>query len=141
MDKRCTKCKKLKSLSGFGKRKSGRNGLQAKCLECLATYRRDWWRRDPERTRILHREALEKRKSERRTALREIKDIPCKDCNTPYPYYVMQFDHREPSTKLFDIGTEFASYSWDVVLKEIEKCDVVCANCHSIRSHLQRQVR
>jgi hypothetical protein len=65
------------------------------------------------------------------------KDRPCMDCGVQYPYYVMQFDHRDPATKLFIISMARA-----VGLRldaEMDKCDVVCANCHAIRSHTSRQ--
>lgn len=59
---------------------------------------------------------------------------PCADCGVQYPPYVMQFDHREPKTKLFVIGASLFSRSLSAVLAEIEKCDVVCANCHFQRT-------
>ncbi len=61
---------------------------------------------------------------------------PCFDCRVQYNPWVMQFDHRNPIDKSFGIGG-FMRYkvSLDKVLKEIEKCDVVCANCHAERTH------
>ncbi len=35
-----------------------------------------------------------------REIIRELKNKPCADCQIPYPYYVMQFDHRDPKMKL-----------------------------------------
>lgn len=61
--------------------------------------------------------------------------IPCMDCNTTYPVECMDFDHRDPSTKSFTIGRN----KWkqvDILLEEITKCDIVCSNCHRIRTHL-----
>lgn len=59
---------------------------------------------------------------------------PCADCGVQYPPYVMQFDHRDPGVKLFNVSAAPGRYSTDQVLNEIAKCDVVCANCHAERT-------
>lgn len=48
----------------------------------------------------------------------------------------MDFDHRDPSTKEFEIcqGANKNAVSQERLLLEIDKCDVVCANCHRLRS-------
>lgn len=71
----------------------------------------------------------------RRALINEAKNKPCSDCGIKYPSYVMQFDHREPKKKVFTIGPDFSSYGRNAILKEIEKCDVVCANCHAERTY------
>lgn len=58
---------------------------------------------------------------------------PCMDCGGVFPTYVMDFDHL--SDKLFNIGGVAGKVSWEKVLQEIEKCELVCANCHRIRTH------
>lgn len=66
---------------------------------------------------------------------------PCSDCGVSYPPYVMDFDHRDPSTKLFGIGEGQVTKSFDELKAELAKCDLVCANCHRERTHgpLQRK--
>lgn len=67
----------------------------------------------------------------------EIKAVPCMDCGNSYPSCVMDFDHRED--KLMDVGRLVGhGYSIKRILAEIEKCDIICANCHRIRTHMQR---
>lgn len=63
------------------------------------------------------------------------KDVACADCHEKYPYFVMQFDHLEPAKKTFELS-DFRSktHSEEKVLTEISKCEVVCANCHAIRT-------
>jgi hypothetical protein len=64
----------------------------------------------------------------------KIKDVPCADCGVKYPPPVMEFDHRVPEDKVLPVATMVSTcYSLDAVLKEIEKCDLVCANCHRMR--------
>lgn len=69
--------------------------------------------------------------------VRELKSVPCADCCQSYPYYVMQFDHL--GEKLFAIGRRSSSMAYHKVLDEIEKCEVVCSNCHAIRTWQRRQ--
>ena len=58
---------------------------------------------------------------------------PCKDCGIKYPPYVMNFDHLRD--KKFIISKAMrAGYKLEIVLIEIAKCDIVCANCHRIRT-------
>lgn len=75
-------------------------------------------------------------KSENRKHIRRIKTItPCTDCKKFYPYYVMHFDHLRD--KKFDIGSS-DKVSFDKLLAEIAKCEVVCANCHAQRTHTRK---
>jgi len=68
--------------------------------------------------------------------IRESKNKPCTDCHISYPYYVMDFDHLPQYEKSFEIGRSFVSgRSMEQIKKEIAKCELVCANCHRIRTH------
>lgn len=62
---------------------------------------------------------------------------PCADCGNFYPYYVMQFDHV--SDKKFTVSSQSASFGSKRFMKELKKCDLVCANCHAIRTFKRRQ--
>lgn len=66
-------------------------------------------------------------------------ETPCMDCGVQYPHYVMQFDHRGDEPKSGNIG-QLCAHSWKKLLAEIAKCDIVCANCHSIRTHQRRNM-
>lgn len=67
---------------------------------------------------------------------RTLKENPCVDCDLRYPYYVMQWHHRDPTTKIMDVGLLVGGrYSKQKVLDEIAKCDLVCSNCHAERTH------
>ena len=57
-------------------------------------------------------------------------DHPCVDCGESDPV-VLEFDHLRD--KEFDIGHALPYRSWSSILAEIEKCDVVCRNCHRRR--------
>jgi hypothetical protein len=46
----------------------------------------------------------------------------------------MQWDHLPGSEKLGDISTGMRWLSRAQILEEIAKCELVCANCHAIRT-------
>ncbi|HEY6203116.1 MAG TPA: hypothetical protein VI056_08730 [Candidatus Limnocylindria bacterium] len=58
---------------------------------------------------------------------------PCTDCGRSFPPQVMQWDHLPGTDKLGDVST-FKGRSRADVLAEIAKCQLVCANCHAIRT-------
>jgi Zn finger protein HypA/HybF involved in hydrogenase expression len=65
------------------------------------------------------------------------RNVACADCGGNFPPCCMHFDHvpgRGP--KLFNLGS--GDYSIKAVQAEIEKCDIVCANCHAIRTWISR---
>lgn len=62
----------------------------------------------------------------------------CIDCGYASHPEALEFDHKPGSDKLFNIGEKLGSYSMDKIWAEIEKCEVVCANCHAIRTSTRR---
>ena len=69
-----------------------------------------------------------------RAYVRELKDNPCTDCGVVYHYSQMQFDHVR-GEKLKDINRMMHDrHSIETIMKEIEKCELVCANCHALRT-------
>lgn len=111
--------------------------------EASRRYRSRW----PERVAASHKAhyetpevlAARKEKAERqglpsvRALIDAAKNVPCHDCGQRYPLYIMEFDHRDPTRKLFSLS-QANGYKRDRVLTEIQKCDVVCANCHRERT-------
>ena len=64
-----------------------------------------------------------------------LRDKVCTDCGYK-DSRVFEFDHLPGFEKKFEIGKAVSgsTRSWKLILTEIEKCEVVCANCHRIRS-------
>lgn len=52
----------------------------------------------------------------------------CVKCGSSGP---LQFDHRDPSTKSFDIAEGVATKGMPAVLEELKKCQLLCQDCHS----------
>ena len=70
---------------------------------------------------------------ERRIWIDALKKGPCADCKNQFPPAAMTFDHVR-GRKIKKISQMLASYSKETILAEIAKCELVCANCHAIRS-------
>lgn len=60
----------------------------------------------------------------------EYKGGKCKYCNYDKCLAALHFHHRDPDKKDFGIGTGF-NRAWAKVTDELDKCDLVCANCHA----------
>jgi hypothetical protein len=61
----------------------------------------------------------------------------CCDCGYCAHGVALQFDHRPGTVKLNEVSKSM-SIDFDKILNEIAKCDVRCANCHSIITHQRR---
>lgn len=71
----------------------------------------------------------------RRKLINEYKNIPCVDCGNKYEFYIMEFDHRPEHQKEFLISIKGMSVPVHTLIEEINKCDVICSNCHRIRTY------
>ena len=69
--------------------------------------------------------------------LREAKDVPCTDCGGRFPAECMDFDHLPEYPKSFGFGGA-VQRSEAALREEMAKCEVVCANCHRIRTRERR---
>jgi len=58
----------------------------------------------------------------------------CTKCGYNQSYVALQFHHRDPKTKKFRLSSMYR-YSWDKAVLELEKCDLLCANCHVVLHH------
>lgn len=72
--------------------------------------------------------------------LNQLKASPCGDCGHSFPPECMDFDHIDPSTKLFDVSqAAVGGRSVESVELEIAKCRLICSNCHRIRTAKQNR--
>jgi hypothetical protein len=101
---------------------------------------RTYVRKHYQNNRGYYLEKAKRRKEQVRDFIRQAKNKPCADCNQIYPYYVMQFDHVRGDKRLNIGNVSSRGLSMSKLIKEINKCDVVCANCHAIRTHQREKV-
>lgn len=67
------------------------------------------------------------------------KNAICCDCHRSYHPEVMEFDHvRGEKRECVSVMVYRQGFSISEIKKEIEKCDIVCANCHRMRTVLRK---
>lgn len=75
-----------------------------------------------------------------RAWLNSLKDKPCYKCGLSWPPCVMDWHHRDPTTKLFNMASAHRIKDKTKILAEAAKCDLYCSNCHRILTHVEETV-
>lgn len=121
----CGKCKVTKDDASFNKR---RGGLQPNCRECQNAYSASHYLSN----KPAYFGRAKKSRSIALQELNEIKNVPCQDCKGRFHPVAMDFDHV--GEKLFDIARGYRAKARSAVMAEIAKCEIVCSNCHRVRT-------
>ena len=128
----CPRCGVTKPLSEFSKNPGRKDGVHSFCKACRREYDHERYERIAGRDVPRRPQRSERGRSAWLRSLKEGK--PCMDCGRVFPHQVMQWDHRPGSEKRGEISIDFWGRTRAEVLAEIAKCDLVCANCHAIRT-------
>lgn len=102
------------------------------CAQCQRL-----WRRENPLPPAKKRELADKeraRTAQIRAFVRLEREKPCTDCGECFPWYVTEFDHIN-GRGLTEKSVASAGSSFERVLKEMAKCELVCRNCHAVRTH------
>lgn len=75
-----------------------------------------------------------------RELLHKLKSVPCADCGGKFDPVCMDFDHRDSATKMGKLSN-MHHHGEAAILAEVAKCDVVCSNCHRLRTYRKRDHR
>lgn len=73
-----------------------------------------------------------------REFVKNAKQNPCTDCGIRYAAHIMQFDHIGNNKKDNIANLVNQAVSINTIKKEIEKCELVCANCHADRTYKRK---
>jgi hypothetical protein len=100
------------------------------------------WRTPEQARRIGNERARGRLKIEvqRATAfMRALKSKPCTDCKQTFHFAAMDFDHLPQFEKLDTLSNLASAGASDArILEEVAKCELVCANCHRVRTYMRR---
>lgn len=77
-------------------------------------------------------EAVSKRRKLLKDKAIEYKGGVCNRCSLEFIPEVFEFHHLDPSKKEFAISAKGITRSWDKIKEELDKCEMLCANCHRI---------
>lgn len=102
----------------------------ARQLQYAANYRRKRSEVQKEEHRIKSLASQKKHRKIKGAYIQLVKQAGCLHCPETDPR-CLDFHHRDPETKKFGICRAANSgYSLEALINEIEKCDLICANCH-----------
>jgi len=133
--KSCLECGEEKSITEFRSANTARAYTKPRCLECDKSERSRRYKANPSQ----YVENNKRNYAKLKAIVQGVKTgRACADCGEVFPPYVLDFDHRDPSTKLAKVSALVFSGSKELLLAEIEKCDLVCSNCHRKRTHERR---
>jgi hypothetical protein len=75
---------------------------------------------------------------QRKQRLVETRGGRCEDCGYDVSVAALEFHHRDSKTKEFGVGN--FNGSWERLVAEAAKCDLLCANCHRRRHHYRGSI-
>jgi hypothetical protein len=134
MKKRCSSCKEKKPLKDFSKNKVKKDGLNHSCRECHKLYTRAHYARNKGayfKRNIRNREKIKQK------LYKFLEGKACIDCGEDDPV-TFDFDHVDRSTKTGSVGVLMSgNTTWPRIKREIDKCEIRCANCHRKRTAKQ----
>lgn len=98
----------------------------------------EWRKNNPEKAKAQRQRAWDVR----REYINTKKNAPCSDCGGTFHPEAMDFDHRPGEKKLANLAVLLnRAVIIEVIQAEIERCDLVCANCHRVRTAKRRLTR
>lgn len=108
----CTKCQRELPLEDFHWRNKAKGTRRSECKDCHNGY-----------MKIIYKDKVK--------SLQNIKaNIKCAKCGESRGY-VLDFHHKDPTVKEDTIARMTSNkYTLDKIQEEIDKCVVLCSNCH-----------
>ena len=136
--KQCVKCSAKYSLSFFNFKNKGKNKRNVRCKYCtrqqvMTSYyknRQHYLSYRRKRNKLLYTTV-------RIFVYQYLQNHPCVDCGISDPR-VLQFDHVRVEKRMEVSAMARDYYSIKQVAVEMSKCEVRCANCHSIKTAVER---
>lgn len=121
----CRDCKTELPIGSFYKNKKGRGGHLSVCKSCTA---------------VRYGAGVRERSAKFRAYVQAIKvERGCADCGYNAHPAALDFDHLPGHLKAGKLASMACGSSMKTIHAEIDKCDVVCANCHRIRTAERRR--
>ena len=127
---KCCNCPGDKTLEEMTKSKYQKPYM---CKICKNKISKESYRRN----KSTYQTRAPRRRFESRNLVTKLKSEPCIDCKTKFHFCQMDFDHRDPTEKRLPVS-RMGLMGLESIIKEVAKCDLVCANCH--RDRTQKQI-
>lgn len=134
--KRCFTCGETKPVENFSWRDKNRSVRLGRCKPCMCLYHQNHYRTSEKRRIHNKRQLVKTRQRNTRYVQEYLRTHPCVDCGYD-DIRALDFDHLRD--KVIGISQlRFKGASLDNLQREMDKCEVRCANCHRIVTHERR---
>jgi len=135
--KKCTCCGEEKLDYEFYKKTGCKNGVDSTCKKCQIKKSYQWKKDNPENLKQQQVRQFEKRMARKKELQEWVNnkklEIGCSICGYKEFAECLQYHHIDKGNKKNTISTLLSSfYTKERIQEEIDKCIVLCANCHAI---------
>lgn len=139
MKVKCASCGEWREQEEFNWRYKSLGIRHVTCRECHKPFRKNWYEANKER----HLSQVKARKHHAREVARNyvwdyLSAHPCIECGETNPV-VLEFHHRHRKDKAISEMVA-GGYPTSTIQTEINKCDVLCANCHRKKKQWKKGV-
>lgn len=128
--KKCCKCKIDKDLKHFSINKSKKDGFNPSCRDCHNKYTKQHYLNNKE-----YYKKKAKQSSKENNGLKDWyfglkKTLKCEKCEENHPA-CLDFHHIDNNSKLMTVAQMYQlNFTKEKIIEEIDKCTVLCSNCH-----------
>lgn len=133
--KTCSKCGEARALSEYSSRGNGK--LHAWCKACVKVYDAARWQTRDKQTHKAQRRLHNHEVKEWMDALKA--SVPCVDCGGYFHPEAMDWDHLPGFEKRAAVSDLVRNGRRAAAEREIVKCELVCRNCHAVRTFVRRE--
>ena len=131
----CSKCSLCLGVEKFSLNKSKKSGYNSECRVCAQAYGKEHYTKNKQYYKDKRARLRPARRGRNQAYMvKHLVEHPCVDCGEKDPV-VLEFDHKELASGCH--VTSLTDSSLDRIQKEIDKCEVRCANCHRRRTRVQ----
>lgn len=127
--KECPRCKRILSADKFSFINKQHTRLSSWCRDCQKEKTKEIRAANIEKYKKRDNEKHSEYYQRKRDILNSYKTGGCIICGEKEPV-CLDFHHKNPATKSFDVGKNFHLKPFPIIEEEIKKCTVLCANCH-----------
>ena len=137
MTKICGECNVEQPIENYVFKNKIKGIRQRECKNCHKKHMKIYYEKNKSKHLPIIKARKKKFKQELRQFMIDLKSKPCLDCKQSFHWSAMDFDHLKD--KSCEIATMVKNLRpKQVILDEIAKCELVCSNCHRIRTFNRR---
>lgn len=129
--KKCVTCKEEKTFENFNKHSGRKDGYQSVCRDCNRARSKRYYAENTEEHKTVTRERNREYKAKTKLWFKEYKSqLSCVQCGEDRAP-TLDFHHTDPTEKDYTVASMVGNgLSLNTIMTELNKCIVLCSNCH-----------